>query len=47
MRDGLMARATTQNLVGIGYKTVEPALKALKGEKLDKVTDTASFYYDE
>ena len=46
IQDGLMAGAITQNPVGIGYKTVEAAVKALKGEKLDKVIDTGFFYYD-
>jgi ribose transport system substrate-binding protein len=46
IRDGLMAGAITQNPVGIGYKTVEAAVKALKGEKLEKVIDTGFFYYD-
>ena len=44
--DGTMAGAITQNPVGIGYKTVEAAVKALKGEKLDKVIDTGFYYYD-
>ena len=39
IQDGLMAGAITQNPVGIGYKTVEAAVKALKGEKLDKAAD--------
>ena len=46
IRDGLMAGAITQNPVGIGYKTVEAAVKAIKGEKLEKVIDTGFFYYD-
>ncbi len=46
IRDGLMAGAITQNPLGIGYKTVEAAVKALKGEKLEKVIDTGFFYYD-
>jgi ribose transport system substrate-binding protein len=46
IRDGVMAGAITQNPVGIGYKTVEAATKALKGEKIDKVIDTGFFYYD-
>jgi ribose transport system substrate-binding protein len=46
IQEGLMAGAITQNPVGIGYKTVEAAVKALKGEKLDKVIDTGFFYYD-
>ena len=44
--DGSMAGAITQNPVGIGYKTVEAAVKALKGEKLPKVIDTGFYYYD-
>ena len=43
---GAMAGAITQNPVGIGYKTVEAAVKALKGEKLEKVIDTGFFWYD-
>ncbi len=34
IRDGMMAGAITQNPIGIGYKSVESAVKALKGEKL-------------
>lgn len=43
---GEMAGAITQNPVGIGYKTVEAAVKALKGEKLPKIIDTGFYYYD-
>jgi ribose transport system substrate-binding protein len=43
---GAMAGAITQNPVGIGYKTVEAAVKALKGEALPKVIDTGFFWYD-
>jgi ABC-type sugar transport system substrate-binding protein len=32
--------------VGIGYKTVEAAVKALKGEKLPKIIDTGFYWYD-
>ncbi|HKX42483.1 MAG TPA: ABC transporter substrate-binding protein [Burkholderiaceae bacterium] len=46
IKDGSMAGAITQNPVGIGYKTVEAAVKALKGEKLPKVIDTGFFWYD-
>ncbi len=46
IREGLMAGAITQNPVGIGYKTVEAAVKALKGEKLPKVIDTGFYWYD-
>ena len=41
-----MAGAITQNPVGIGYKTVEAAVKALKGEKLPKIIDTGFYWYD-
>ncbi|MDQ0079825.1 ribose transport system substrate-binding protein [Variovorax boronicumulans] len=44
--DGSMAGAITQNPVGMGYKTVEMAVKAIKGEKLPKVVDTGFFWYD-
>jgi ribose transport system substrate-binding protein len=30
----------------MGYKTVEMAVKAIKGEKLPKVVDTGFFWYD-
>ncbi len=46
IRDGSMAGAITQNPVGIGYKTVEAAVKALKGEKLPKIIDTGFYFYD-
>jgi ribose transport system substrate-binding protein len=46
IRSGVMAGAITQNPVGIGYKTVEAAVKALKGEKLPKVIDTGFYWYD-
>ncbi|MBT0570614.1 ABC transporter substrate-binding protein [Curvibacter sp. CHRR-16] len=44
--DGTIAGAITQNPVGIGYKTVEAAVKAIKGEKLPKIIDTGFYYYD-
>lgn len=44
--DGSQAGAITQNPVGIGYKTVEAAVKALKGEKLEKIIDTGFMWYD-
>jgi ribose transport system substrate-binding protein len=46
IRKGIMAGAITQNPVGIGYKCVEAAVKALKGEKLPKTIDTGFFWYD-
>ncbi|MCX7024918.1 MAG: ABC transporter substrate-binding protein [Spirochaetes bacterium] len=46
VRSGEMAGAITQNPVGIGYRTVEAAVKALKGEKLPKIIDTGFLWYD-
>lgn len=46
VRSGAMAGAITQNPVGIGYKCVESAVKALDGETLDPITDTGFFWYD-
>lgn len=46
IRAGTMAGAITQDPIGIGFKCVEAATKALKGEKLDKNIDTGFKYYD-
>lgn len=46
IKEGLIAGSITQNPVGIGYKTVEAAVKALKGEKLPKIIDTGFYWYD-
>jgi len=43
---GEEAGAITQNPVGIGYKTVEAAVKALKGEKMPKIIDTGFMWWD-
>ncbi len=45
---GLMAGAITQNPVGIGYETVEAALRCRRqgAEALPKVIDTGFFWYD-
>ena len=43
---GEEAGAITQNPVGIGYKTVEAAVKSLKGEKLPKIIDTGFMWWD-
>lgn len=43
---GALAGAITQNPVGIGYRTVEAAVKALKGEALPKTLDTGYYWYD-
>jgi len=46
VKSGVMAGAITQDPVGIGYKAVEAALKAIKGEKLEKNIDTGFKWYD-
>jgi ribose transport system substrate-binding protein len=46
IRAGTEAGAITQNPIGIGYKCVEAALKASKGETLPKVIDTGFMWYD-
>ena len=46
IRSGVQAGAITQNPVGIGYKCVEAAVKAINGEAVDKIIDTGFFWYD-
>jgi ribose transport system substrate-binding protein len=46
IRDGVQAGAITQNPIGIGYKAVEAAVMALRGEELDPVIDTGFMWYD-
>lgn len=46
IRNGEMAGAVTQNPIGIGYKTVEAAVKALTGEPLPKIIDTGFYWYE-
>jgi ribose transport system substrate-binding protein len=46
IRSGAEAGAITQNPVGIGYKCVEAAVKAVKGETLPKNIDTGFYWYD-
>ena len=43
---GAEAGAITQNPVGIGYKCVEAAVKAINGETLPKIIDTGFFWFD-
>jgi ribose transport system substrate-binding protein len=43
---GTEAGAITQNPIGIGYKCVEAAVKAAKGEQLPKTIDTGFMWYD-
>jgi ribose transport system substrate-binding protein len=46
IRAGTVAGAITQDPVGIGYKCVEAAVKAIKGEKVEKNIDTGFKWYD-
>ncbi len=46
IRSGAEAGAITQDPIGIGYKCVEAAVKAMKGEKLPKTIDTGFHWYD-
>jgi len=46
IRAGTEAGAITQNPIGIGYKCVEAAVKASKGESLPKTIDTGFYWYD-
>jgi ribose transport system substrate-binding protein len=46
VRSGVMAGAISQDPVGIGYKCVETAVKALKGETVPKTIDTGFKWYD-
>jgi ribose transport system substrate-binding protein len=46
IRSGLQAGAITQDPIGIGYKCVEAAIKAVKGETLPKFIDTGFHWYD-
>lgn len=46
IRSGTMAGAITQDPIGIGYKCVEAAVKAVKGETLPEFIDTGFHWYD-
>jgi ribose transport system substrate-binding protein len=46
IRSGAEAGAITQDPIGIGYKCVEAAVKAMKGETLPKTIDTGFHWYD-
>lgn len=46
VRSKQMYGAITQDPVGIGYKAVEAAVKAIKGEKVEKNIDTGFKWYD-
>ena|ERR1051326_5124916 len=46
VRSGVESGAITQDPIGIGYKCVESAVKAVKGESLPKTIDTGFYWYD-
>jgi ribose transport system substrate-binding protein len=46
IRSGFQAGAITQDPIGIGYKCVEAAVKAMKGESLPKNIDTGFKWFD-
>lgn len=46
IRNGVEAGAITQDPIGIGYKCVEAAVKAINGETLPKTIDTGYHWYD-
>ena len=46
INSGLMAGAITQNPVGMGEELVKAAMKAIKGEPLQKSIDTGYYWYD-
>jgi ribose transport system substrate-binding protein len=46
IKAGTEAGAITQDPIGIGYKCVEAAVKAIKGESLPKTIDTGFHWYD-
>ncbi|ADQ06419.1 periplasmic binding protein/LacI transcriptional regulator [Caldicellulosiruptor hydrothermalis 108] len=46
IKAGIEAGAITQNPIGMGYKAVEAAIKAIKGEKLPKKIDSGFYWYD-
>jgi ribose transport system substrate-binding protein len=46
INSGLMLGAITQNPIGIGEQCVDAAVKAIKGETLEKNIDTGYYWYD-
>ena len=47
IRSGEEAGAITQDPIGIGYKAVEAAVKAIRGQKVPKSIDTGFHWYDQ
>jgi len=46
IREGLMAGAITQNPIGIGFETVSAAVRALRGESVERSIDTGFMWFD-
>jgi ribose transport system substrate-binding protein len=46
IRSGAESGAITQDPIGIGYKCVDAAVKAMKGQTLPKTIDTGFHWYD-
>lgn len=46
IRSGLQAGAITQDPIGIGYKCIEAAVKAINGEEIPKFINTGFHWYD-
>lgn len=46
IKSGFEAGAVSQDPIGIGYKAVEAAVKAINGEELEKEIDTGFIWYD-
>lgn len=46
IRSGVQAGAITQDPIGIGYRSVEAAVMALRGEELEPEIDTGFHWYD-
>ncbi len=46
IRSGVEAGAITQDPIGIGYKCVDSAVKAIKGQTLPKTIDTGFHWFD-
>ncbi|MBU9726455.1 ABC transporter substrate-binding protein [Diplocloster modestus] len=46
IRSGEIAGAITQDPVGMGYKTIETAVKLMNGESVESFIDTGCYWYD-
>ena len=46
VRAGEIAGAITQDPIGMGYKSVEAAVKLIRGESVEEFIDTGAYWYD-